>query len=92
MKYEVFDLGQVSGKQLKNRHQYPVTAIYTASPETGMDGYFLSTIVTERPHQSLEYATPIQVYRTAIGGGARIVDKFAERKTTLKNGAAPGSC
>jgi hypothetical protein len=28
---------------------------------------------------------------TANGGGARIVDKFIERKTTLKTGAAPAS-
>ncbi len=47
---------------------------------------------TERPHQSLGNRTPIQVYQTAIGGGARIVDKFIERNTTLKNGAAPASC
>jgi putative transposase len=31
----------------------------------------------ERPHQSLGYKTPDVVYRTAIGGGAMIVDKFA---------------
>ena len=30
----------------------------------------------ERPHQSLEYKTPSEVYRSAIGGGALIVDKF----------------
>ena len=30
----------------------------------------------ERPHQSLEQQTPDVVYRTAIGGGAMIVDKF----------------
>ena len=30
----------------------------------------------ERPHQSLGYATPDQVYRTGIGGGALIVDKY----------------
>jgi putative transposase len=30
----------------------------------------------ERPHQSLGYETPDTVYRTAIGGGAVIVDKF----------------
>jgi len=47
---------------------------------------------TERPHQSLGDRTPIQVYQTASGGGARIVDKFVERKTTLKIGAAPVSC
>ena len=40
----------------------------------------------ERPHQSLGNRTPADVYATATGGGARIVDKFS------KNGAAPGSC
>jgi putative transposase len=30
----------------------------------------------ERPHQSLGNQTPELVYRTAIGGGAMIVDKF----------------
>jgi len=30
----------------------------------------------ERPHQSLGQKTPEVVYRTAIGGGAVIVDKF----------------
>jgi putative transposase len=30
----------------------------------------------ERPHQALGYKTPDTVYRTAIGGGAVIVDKF----------------
>ena len=30
----------------------------------------------ERPHQSLGNKTPDVVYRTALGGGAMIVDKF----------------
>ncbi len=30
----------------------------------------------ERPHQSLDNKTPDVVYRSAIGGGAMIVDKF----------------
>ena len=30
----------------------------------------------DRPHQSLGYKTPDVVYRTAVGGGAVIVDKF----------------
>jgi putative transposase len=38
----------------------------------------------ERPHQSLGNHTPIQVYQTASGGGARIVDKFKERKKCLE--------
>ncbi len=40
----------------------------------------------ERPHQSLGNQTPEDVYATASGGGARIVDKFS------KNEAAPFSC
>ncbi len=30
----------------------------------------------ERWHQSLDYKTPNEVYKTARGGGAKIVDKF----------------
>jgi putative transposase len=33
---------------------------------------------TERLHQSLSYQTPDDVYNSASGGGARIVDKFVE--------------
>ncbi len=33
----------------------------------------------ERWHQSLNYKTPDEVYTTAIGGGAMIVDKFNEK-------------
>jgi putative transposase len=32
----------------------------------------------ERMHQSLNYSTPDEVYRTASGGGARIVDNYCE--------------
>ena len=34
---------------------------------------------TERKHQALDYSTPDEVYRTAMGGGAKIVDKFKEK-------------
>jgi putative transposase len=37
---------------------------------------------TERRHQSLHDVTPDEVYRTASGGGARIVDQFGETATT----------
>ena len=30
----------------------------------------------ERPHQSLGYETPASVYRSGIGGGALIIDKY----------------
>jgi putative transposase len=66
---------------------------YVSMPELqlGLTDYFKFYNI-ERPHQSLGNRTPVQVYRTASGGGARIVDKFVERKTTLKIGAAPVCC
>ena len=59
--------------------------------QLGLTDYF-EFYNTERPHQSFGNLTSAQVYSTANGGGARIVDKFLERKTTLKTGAAPASC
>jgi putative transposase len=50
--------------------------------QLGLTEYF-EFYNTERPHQSLGDLTPIQVYRTGSGGGARIVDKFKERKPFL---------
>ncbi len=48
----------------------------------------------ERPHQSLGQKTPETVYRSAIGGGAVIVDKFPrtteEAATETKAKAKPG--
>jgi putative transposase len=41
----------------------------------GMAAY-MSFFNAERPHQSLGYKTPEQVYRTGIGGGAIILDKY----------------
>jgi putative transposase len=59
---------------------------YGTLPELllGLTEYFVF-YNTERTHQSLGYDTPDQVYRTASGGGARIVDKFsATAKTFLE--------
>ena len=54
---------------------------YATMPEVqlGLTEYFLF-YNRERTHQSLDYKTPDVVYRTASGGGARIVDKFKEIK------------
>lgn len=41
----------------------------------GLTEYFVF-YNTERFHQSLDYTTPDQVYRTGNGGGASIMDKF----------------
>jgi len=69
---------------------------YDTMPEVqlGLTKYFMF-YNTERTHQSLDYSTPDAIYRTASGGGARIVDKFKERKNSqgeLETGAAPFRC
>ena len=56
--------------------------------QLGLTEYF-EFYNTKRPHQSLGNSTPFQVYQTSCGGDARIVDKFVERKITLKTQAAP---
>ena len=65
---------------------------YVTVPELllGLMEYFVF-YNTERTHQSLDYNTPDEVYRTASGGGARIVDKFGEReKSRSETEAKPG--
>jgi len=44
----------------------------------------------ERPHQSLGYKTPDEVYESAIGGGARIVDKFSQKSVSEGSSEATG--
>ncbi|MBA2658075.1 MAG: hypothetical protein H0U72_00565 [Nitrosospira sp.] len=56
----------------------------------GLTEYFVF-YNTQRTHQSLDYNTPDEVYRTASGGGARIVDNFSERKKSRsETEAKPG--
>jgi putative transposase len=56
---------------------------YAGVPELllGLADYF-AFYNAERFHQSLDYLTPDAVYRTASGGGAKIVDKFSEKKSS----------
>ena len=46
----------------------------------------------ERPHQSLGNQTPDEVYKTASGGGAMIVDKFKRCQGTLPCAALQADC
>lgn len=65
---------------------------YVTVPELllGLTEYFVF-YNEERTHQSLDYSTPDEVYRTASGGGARIVDKFSEReKPEIDKETKPG--
>ena len=63
------------------KHEDVYLKVYVTVPELllGLTEYFVF-YHTERTHQSLDYSTPDEVYRTASGGGARIVDKFTERE------------
>ena len=44
----------------------------------------------ERPHMALSNETPKKVYRTRLGGGALIVDKYGPAVTTPSQPAASG--
>lgn len=64
---------------------------YVSLPEViaGLTEYF-EFYNTERPHQSLGYRTPDEVYRTGIGGGASIADRFNEQAKTCGSGMETG--
>jgi putative transposase len=55
----------------------------------GLAQYFAFYNV-ERPHQSLGYQTPDQVYRDGIGGGALIVDRFGDDGETTQEKSRTG--
>jgi putative transposase len=56
---------------------------YALMPELlmGLTEYFVF-YNTQRPHQFLNYSTPDNIYQAAIGGGARIVDKYRDTEKT----------
>ena len=57
---------------------------YANVPELlgGLQSYFIF-YNSERPHQSLKYCTPDEVYMMGVNGGASIVDKFRTEKALL---------
>jgi putative transposase len=70
-------------RSVKHEDVYLKGYVNVPELQLGLAEYF-NFYNTERPHQSLGYLTPIQVYQTGSGGGARIVDKFKEQKTFLE--------
>jgi putative transposase len=75
-------------RSLKYEDVYLKCYITVLALLAGLTEYFLF-YNTERPHQALKYYTPDEVYRTGVGGGARIVDKFnvkQEASSTVETG------
>ena len=70
-------------RSVKHEDVYLKGYVNVPELQLGLTEYF-DFYNTERPHQSLGNLTPIQVYQTGSGGGARIVDKFKEQKTFLE--------
>lgn len=63
------------------KHEDVYLKSYANIPELlmGLTAYF-AFYNTERQHQSLGYRTPDDVYQTATGGGAIIIDKYKDEK------------
>ncbi len=64
-------------RSVKYEDIYPKNYVYIPELLLGLTEYF-AFYNGERYHQALDYKTPDQIYQTAEGGGAMIVDKFNE--------------
>lgn len=62
-------------RSVKYEDIYPKNYVYIPELLLGLTEYF-AFYNGERYHQALGYKTPDQIYQTAEGGGAMIVDKF----------------
>jgi putative transposase len=62
-------------RSVKYEEIYPKNYVYIPELLLGLTEYF-AFYNGERYHQALGYKTPDQIYQTAEGGGAMIVDKF----------------
>lgn len=69
-------------RSVKHEHVYLYGHATMGDLLTGLSEYFV-LYNTERPHQALGYRTPDEVYRTAEGGGAMIVDRFGGHEAPL---------
>ena len=65
-------------RSVKYEDIYPKNYVYIPELLLGLSEYF-AFYNGERYHQALGYKTPDQIYQTAEGGGAMIVDKFNDR-------------
>jgi putative transposase len=68
-------------RSVKYEDIYPKNYVYIPELLLGLTEYF-AFYNGERYHQALGYKTPDQIYQTAEGGGAMIVDKFNELTET----------
>jgi putative transposase len=77
-------------RSVKHEDVYLKGYATAAELQCGLKEYFV-LFNDGRTHKSLGYSTPDKVYRTASGGGARIVDKYSKKnkqteELTVKEG------
>lgn len=70
-------------RSVKYEDIYPKNYAIVAELLLGLTEYFIF-YNSERFHQSLNYKTPDEVYKAAIGGGAKIVDHFGDKQVSSK--------
>ena len=66
-------------RSVKYEDIYPKNYVYIPELLLGLTEYF-AFYNGERYHQALSYKTPDQIYQTAEGGGAMIVDHFSDKR------------
>lgn len=70
-------------RSVKYEDIYPKNYAHLPELLVGLTEYFIF-YNRDRYHQSLDYKTPDHVYRTAAGGGAKIVDHFTDKRQSSK--------
>ncbi len=70
-------------RSVKHEHVYLYGHATMGDLLAGLSEYFV-LYNSERPHQALRNRTPDEVYRTAEGGGAMIIDRFGGHEAALE--------
>ena len=70
-------------RSVKHEHVYLYGHATMGDLLAGLSEYFV-LYNSERPHQALGNRTPDEVYRTAEGGGAMIIDRFGGHEAPLE--------